>query len=149
MLQAGKQVERLTMMIFRREFKPALGHGNLASSCLWYLVPIVINSYCTSKIWFKTGNVDLRLADITAITSKVKSYCYQDLFQKPSEVLLYRQVEEGGLGLLLVQSKAQAHLIATFLQTASTRFRISLFHSWMFRFHIEGDTSLPGPGYTP
>ena len=89
------------------------------------------------------------MGNVTAITSKLKSYCNQDLLQKPTEVLLYRRLEEGGLGLHHVQSKAQAHLIATFLQTAaSKRFRNSLFHSWMFRFHVEGDTSLPDPGFT-
>ena len=112
--------------------------------------PFSINTYCTSKIWFRTGSVDLRVGDVTAITSKLKSYCYQDLFQKPSEVLLYRRVEEGGLGLHHVQSKGQAHLISTFIQTAaSKRFRNSLFHSWLYRFHVEGDTSLPDPGYPP
>ena len=112
--------------------------------------PFSINTYCSSKVWFRTGSVDLRMGDVTAITSKLKSYCYQDLYQKPSEVLLYRRVEEGGLGLHHIQSKAQAHLISTFIQTAaSQRFRISLFHSWLFRFHVMGDTSLPNPGYTP
>ena len=61
--------------------------------------PFSINTYCTSKVWFRTGSVDLRMGDVTAITSKLKSYCYQDLYQKPSEVLLYRRVEEGGLGM--------------------------------------------------
>ena len=112
--------------------------------------PFSINTYCTSKVWFRTGSVDLRVADVSAITTKLKSYCYQDLFQKPSEILLYRRVEEGGLGMFHVQSKSLAHLISTFMQTAaSTRFRASLFHSWLFRFHVLGDTSLPDPGYTP
>ena len=112
--------------------------------------PFSINTYCTSKIWFRTGSVDLRVADVTAITSKLKSYCYQDMFQKPSEVLLYRRTEEGGLGLHHVQSKGQAHLIATFIQTAaSKRFRTSLFHSWLYRYHVEGEETLPNPGYPP
>ena len=94
--------------------------------------------------------VDLRVSDVTAITSKLKSYVYQDLYQKPSEVMLYRRVEEGGLGLLHVQSKAQAHLISTFLQTAAgTKFRASLFHSWLFQYHVLEDTTLPDPGFTP
>ena len=112
--------------------------------------PFSVNTYCLRKVWFRTSSVDLREGDIKAITSRVKSYCYQDLFQKPSEVLLYRRVEEGGLGLHHVQSKAQAHLIANFIQTAAdTRFRQSLFHSWLFRYHVIGDTTLPDPGYTP
>ena len=112
--------------------------------------PFSINTYCTSKVWFRTGSVDLRVADVTAITRKLKSYVYQDLFQKPSEVLLYRRVEERGLGMLHVQSKAQAHLISTFIQTAaSSKYRPSLFHTWLYRFQVLGDNKLPDPGYTP
>ena len=112
--------------------------------------PFSINTYCLSKVWFKAGSVDLRVGDVTAITSKVKSYCYQDLYQKPSEVLLYRRVEEGGLGLFHLQSKALAHLIAKFIQTAaSPKYRQSLFHSWLFRFHVLGEVDLHNPGYTP
>ena len=54
--------------------------------------PFSLNTYCLSKVWFRTSSVDLRAGDVTAITSRVKSYCYQDLYQKPSEVLLYTGV---------------------------------------------------------
>ena len=112
--------------------------------------PFSINTYCLSKVWFRTSSVDLRAGDITAITSKVKSYCYQDLYQKPSEVLLFRSVEDGGLGLHHLKSKALAHLIATFLQTACNKqFQQSLFHSWLYKYHVEGDTDLPDPGFPP
>ena len=112
--------------------------------------PFSINTYCLSKVWFRTSSVDLRAGDITAITSKIKSYCYQDLYQKPSEVLLFRRVEEGGLGLHHIQSKAMANLISTFLQTAcSKRFQQSLFHTWLYNYHVEGQTDLPDPGFTP
>ena len=74
----------------------------------------------------------------------VKSYCYQDLHQKSSEVLLYARVEEGGLGLLYVQSKALVHFLA-----ASSKYRKSLFHSWLFRYHVSEEVDLPNPGYTP
>ena len=112
--------------------------------------PFSLNTYCSSKIWFRTGSVDLRACDVAAISSKLKSYCYQDILQKPSEVTLYRRIEDGGLGLHHVQSKAQANLISSFMQTAANKnFRSSLLHSWMFRFHIEGDDSLPDPGFTP
>ena len=79
--------------------------------------PFSLNTYCLSKLWFRTSTVDMRVGDIKAITIKVKSYCYQDLYQKPSEVLLFRGVEEGGLGLHHIQSKALANLISTFTQT--------------------------------
>ena len=112
--------------------------------------PFSINTYCLSKVWFRTGSVDLRAGDIKAITSKIKSYVYQDLYQKPSEVLLYRDVGDGGLGLHHLESKALAHLIASFIQTAAgKRFQTSLFHTWLYRYHVLGETDLPDPGYTP
>ena len=111
--------------------------------------PFSLNTYCSSKIWFRTSSVDMRAGDILAITSRLKSYCYQDLFQKPSEVLLYRGVEQGGLGLHHIQSKALANLISTFIQTACNKnFQNSLFHSWLYRYHVEGDRAVPDPGYT-
>ena len=112
--------------------------------------PFSLNSYCLSKVWFRTGSIDLRQGDIQDISSKCKSWCYQDLLQKPSEVILYREVEQGGLGLHHVQSKAMAHLISTFLQTAaSSRFIQSLFHNQLYRYHVLDETDLPDPGYTP
>ena len=33
--------------------------------------PFSINTYCTSKVWFRTGSVDLRVGHVTAITSKL------------------------------------------------------------------------------
>ena len=112
--------------------------------------PFSLNTYCSSKIWFRTSSVDMRAWDISAITSRLKSYCYQDLFQKPSEVLLYRGVEEVGLGLHHIQSKALANLISTFIQTACKKsFQNSLFHSWLYRYHVNSETDLPNPGYTP
>ena len=56
--------------------------------------PFSLNTYCLSIVWFCTSSVDMRTGDIKAISSRVKAYCYEDLFQKPSEVLLYRGVEE-------------------------------------------------------
>ena len=49
-----------------------------------------------------------------------------------------------------VLSKSMAHLISTFLQTAcNSRFQQSLFHSWLYKFHVEEQTNLPDPGYPP
>ena len=112
--------------------------------------PFSLNTYCLSKVWFRTSSVDLRVGDITAITKKIKSYCYQDLYQKPSEVLLYRPAEQGGLGLHHVASKAKANLITTFLQTATSKtFQQSLYHSWLYRYHVLGHTELTNPGIPP
>ena len=92
--------------------------------------PFSLNSYCLSKAWFRTHSVDLRVEDIASYSSACKNWLYQDMLEKPSELLLYRPVEEGGLGLHHVKSKALASLISTFLQTAANpRFQQSLYHS--------------------
>ena len=106
--------------------------------------PFSVNSYCISKIWFRNHSVDLRCGDITAISSACKSWIYQDMLEKPSELLLYRPVEEGGLGLHHVQSKAMASLISTFLQTAANpRFQPSLYHTLLYRRHCLLDETAP------
>ena len=105
--------------------------------------PFSLNSYCLSKAWFRTHSVDLRAGDISAYSSACKSWLYQDMLEKPSELLLYRPVEEGGLGLHHVQSKAMASLISTFLQTAANPgFQQSLYHSLLYRRNcLEDDTA--------
>ena len=112
--------------------------------------PFSLNTYALSKAYFRLGSVDLRNDDIKSIASACKSYCYADMLLKPSEVLLYRSVEEGGLGLQNIQCRAQAALITTFLQTAiNPRFQPSLYHQWLYNYHVDEDRTLPNPGYPP
>ena len=112
--------------------------------------PWSINSYVLSKVWFKCGTVDLRVADISAVTSSVKSWLYADVFEKPSEGVMCRPAYYGGLGVTSVKFKAQAILIKTFLETAAIpKFRHSLLHSNLFKFHVLGDSSIPDPGFLP
>ena len=56
------------------------------------------NCFALSKVWFKCSTINLRVQDSTCITSQVKSWLYQDLLLKPSELALYRGTEVGGLG---------------------------------------------------
>ena len=61
-----------------------------------------------------------------------------------------RPASYGGLGVTSVRFKAQALLIRSFLETAAIpKFRHSMLHSSLFRFHVLGDTSVPDPGYLP
>ena len=57
-----------------------------------------VNTYCLSKLWFKTASVDLRSLDIAKITSQIKSWIYADQLEKPQEMVLYRSRKQGGLG---------------------------------------------------
>ena len=75
---------------------------------------------------------------------------YQDLLLKPSELVLYRSIHDGGLGLMNVKMRSLALLVRTFLETSiNPNFRHSLFHELLFRYHVMGETSLPDPGFTP
>ena len=64
--------------------------------------------------------------------------------------MLYRGTDVGGLGLLCVKMRSLALLVRTFLETSiNPKFRHSLFHEVLFRFHVLGETNLPDPGFTP
>ena len=112
--------------------------------------PFSVNSYALSRVWFRTHSVDLRVADINQITSSCKSYIFQDMLEKPSELVLFRKVDDGGLGLHSVKCKALASLITTFIQTAaSSRFQQSLYHNSLYRYYCLDDDSLPKPELPP
>ena len=106
-----------------------------------------LNQYCLPKIWFKSHCVDMRVQDVSKITSLVKGWLYQDQLIKPEEMIMYRESSLGGLGIHSVQHKAQAGLIRSFMETANNpNFMTSLYHSVLFRYHVLGETSLPNPG---
>ena len=112
--------------------------------------PHSANMYALSRVWFKCPCVNLRVSDYTAITSQVKGWLYQDLLQKPSELVLYSSCEEGGLGLLNVSIRALALRARTFMETAANpSFRHSLLHETLYLYHVMGDRSLPDPGFLP
>ena len=93
------------------------------------LRPLSANTYALSKVWFKCSSVNLRNQDIDSINSQVKSWLYQDCLEKPSELVLYRNTQAGGLGLFHVKIRSLALLIRSFLETASNpKFRHSLLH---------------------
>ena len=62
-----------------------------------------VNSYLLSKVWFRCHSVDLRVADIKKITSLVKSFLYQDQYEKPEEMVMSRPIKFGGLGIYNVK----------------------------------------------
>ena len=112
--------------------------------------PCSINNYAFSKVWFRCGSVDLREGDIATINKSVKSWLYADLFEKPSEAVMCRPPAYGGLGVSSVRNKTKAILVKTFLETAvNPKFRHSLLHSTLFRYHVMGDSTVPDPGFLP
>ena len=108
------------------------------------------NCYGLSKVWFKCSVVNLRVQDLTTITSQIEFWLYQDLLLKPAELVLYRGTEVGGLGLMNVRIRSMALLIRCFLETSTNpNFRHSLFHEHLFRYHVLKEHCLPDPGFTP
>ena len=112
--------------------------------------PYSANVYALSKVWFKCCCINLRSQDIIFINKQVKSWLYQDCLEKPSELVLYRDSKDGGLGLFHVHIRSLALLIRAFLETSvNPSFRHSLFHEALYRFHVLDDISVPDPGLTP
>ena len=108
------------------------------------------NCYALSKVWYRCSSINLRVQDHSQITSQVKSWLYQDLLIKPSELVLYRDAADGGLGLMNVSIRALALLIRSFLETSiNPKYRHSLFHEHLFRYHVMEEHTLPNPGFTP
>ena len=106
-----------------------------------------INTYCLSKVWFKSHSVDLRVLDITSINRAVKSWLYADMFFKPEELILYIPSTHGRRLVQNVKYKALACLIRSFLEIASNQnFRHSLYHEILYRYHVLEDHSLVNTG---
>ena len=47
------------------------------------LRPSSLSCYCSSKLWFKCGSIDLRVADIKKITSNMRSWLFADQLEHP------------------------------------------------------------------
>ena len=104
-----------------------------------------LNCYALSKVWFRSRCVDLRVCDTNAIMSSCRSWLFQDMFEKPAEMILHRPLQYGGLGLHSPKYKALAGFISTFLQTAANAsFRQNLLHNQLYRKHILNEDDVPG-----
>ena len=69
---------------------------------------------------------------------------------KPQEMLLFRQVELGGLGLYNVKLRALALLIHTFLaQAVSPRFPTNHYLHALYSWHVLQERDIPDPGRPP
>ena len=99
--------------------------------------PHLINSTAFSKLFHRCSTMDLRVCDVTAITKQVKSWLYSDMLEKPEHLTLYRNVEDGGLGLHNVEIRALAFLICSFLETSyHPNFRHNLYHEALLRYYV-------------
>ena len=107
-----------------------------------------VNTYCLHKIWFKCASIDLRVLDISKITSNIKSLVYADQLEKPEEIVLYRRREAGGLQMINVKYKAMAELIKAFLDTSiNPNFIRNIYHRALYDWHVEEIRTIPDPGH--
>ena len=113
------------------------------------LRPHSVNCFALSKLQYRFNVIDPRVSDIKSFLSQAKSFLYADLLEKPEELILYRDVVDGGLGLYHIQSRAAAALISTFLQTSvNPNFRRNYYHNVLYRHYVLGE-SLSAPPIPP
>ena len=112
--------------------------------------PSSLNTYCCSKIWFKCSSIDLRVGDISKITSNIKSWLFADQLEYPEDFVIYRPRKFGGLGLLNIKYKAMAELIRSFLETSiHPVFTTNMYHLALYHWHIEDRRDIPPPAVNP
>ena len=68
------------------------------------LRPHSVNTFAISKLMYRCNTIDLRIGDIKVFNKVVKSFLYADLIEKPNELTLYRDIDNGGLGLVNIQT---------------------------------------------
>ena len=108
-----------------------------------------VNNYAFSKLMYRCNTIDLRIGNIKVFNKTAKSFIYVDLLEKPDELTLYRNIDDGGLGLINIQIRAKAALILTFLQTAiNHKFCRNFYHNYLYRHFIMGE-NLPKPDIPP
>ena len=101
------------------------------------------------SLMYRCNTIDLRIVDIYAFNKTIKSFLYADMIESPDELTLHRNVEDGGLGLLHIQTRARAALLSTFLQTAiRKKFTRNHYHNYLYQYYVLGE-SVPRPEIPP
>ena len=99
--------------------------------------PWVTNIYLMSQINYRSCALNLRQQDIQKIQAATKSWVTQGYLLKPNEVLLYRNPEEGGLGVVHTAARCKANLIKTFISQGDPRSQHSnSYLSALFRTYV-------------
>ena len=116
--------------------------------------PYTLNSYVMSKVVYRSGVLNLRAQDTNAIQSAAKQWLSQNLLLKPPEVLVIREEEEGGLGLVHAASRCTANLIRTFVQQGHPEsIYPNLYLNSLFRCYVLGELDVDKvkrpPYYSP
>ena len=101
------------------------------------LRPHSVNTYAISKLMYRCNTIDLRVADINAFNKTIKAFLYADMIESPGELTLHRDIEDGGLGMIHIQTRARAALMTTFLQTAiGKKFTRNHYHNCLYQYYV-------------
>ena len=112
--------------------------------------PFSTNTFCLSKLWFRSASLNLRESDFKFINCQIKSWVFADQLEYPQEVVLHRPRDKGGLNLINVKFKAAAEMIRSFLETALIiTFRQNLLHSALYQWNVLNNRDIPNPGKHP
>ena len=99
--------------------------------------PWTANCYVMSKISYRSSAYSLRQQDLNKIEAATKSWITQGLLLRPPELLLYRNLGEGGLGLVKASARCQANLIKNFVtQGYPLSPHANSYLSTLFRCHV-------------
>ena len=69
--------------------------------------------------------------------------------ENPEKIYLYRNIEDGGLGLQNIETRALSFLISSILETShDERFQHNLYHEALLRYYVL-DEKIPKPDIPP
>ena len=109
-----------------------LNHFKTGRHTSLVLKPHLANVYLLSKISHKSAAVHLYKNDVQKLQYAIKSWVSQELLKKPKELLLFRNKEDGGLGLVNVQARAMANLTRSFLQSVlSSSYSLAIYNAFV------------------
>ena len=130
--------------LLQERIKKVVGPWRAGRFMCLTLRPHSINLYAFMPL-YRCNSIDLRIADIKLFSKTAKSFLYADLLEKPGQLTLFRDIEQGDLGLICIQTRATASLISTFLQTAvNPKFDRNHYHNLLFRrFVLDENVSTP------
>ena len=107
--------------------------------------PHSLNTFCLSKVWFRCASVNLRVCDVSKISSNIKSWLFGDQLERTEEFVLHLPRKLGSLSLADVQYKALSLLIRTFLETSIIpNFTHNQYHVALFLWHVDGRRDIGG-----
>ena len=126
--------------LLQERIKKVIGPWRAGRFMSLTLRPHSINLHAYSKLLYRCNSIDLRIADVKLYSKTAKSFLYADLLEKPSQLALFREIEQVGLGLLCIQTRPTAALISTFLQTAiNPKFDRNHYHNLLYRRYVLDD----------